>query len=46
VLAVDSDPLHLRMARANAQVYGVAADVTTVAADVRDAALAGAGGCS
>jgi hypothetical protein len=41
VLAVDRDPLHLRMARANAEVYGVAAGVTTVAADVRDADLAG-----
>jgi hypothetical protein len=44
VLAVDRQPLHLRMARANAEVYGVAAGVTTVAADVRDIALDGAGG--
>jgi SAM-dependent methyltransferase len=44
VLAVDSDPLHLRMARANAEVYGVADGVSTVAANVRDVALAGAGG--
>ena len=28
VLAVDSQPLHLRMARANAEAYGVAAGVT------------------
>jgi THUMP domain-like/RNA cap guanine-N2 methyltransferase len=40
MLAVDSRPLHLRMARANAEVYGVAAGVTTVAADVRDLGLA------
>ena len=32
VLAVDRDPLHLRMALANAGVYGVAAGVTAVAA--------------
>jgi hypothetical protein len=44
VLAVDTQPLHLRMARANAEVYGVAAGVTTVAADVRDIALDSAGG--
>ena len=43
VLAVDTQPLHLRMARANAEVYGVAAGVTTVAADVRDIALGSAG---
>jgi len=43
VLAVDRDELHLRMARANAAVYGVAADVTAVAADVRDVAQAGTG---
>ena len=41
VLAVDRDPLHLRMALANAGVYGVAAGVTAVAADVRDASLRG-----
>ena len=41
VLAVDSDPLHLRIARANAGVLGVAGSVTTVAADVRDASLDG-----
>ncbi|MGE5133789.1 MAG: THUMP-like domain-containing protein [Gemmatimonadota bacterium] len=39
VLAVDSDPLHLRIARANAEVLGVAGNVTTLAADVRDAGL-------
>jgi SAM-dependent methyltransferase len=43
VLAVDRDPLHLRMAQANAGVYGVAAGVTAVAADVREAALGGVG---
>jgi hypothetical protein len=41
VLAVDRDPLHLRMAEANAAVHGVAGHVTAVCADVRDAALAG-----
>jgi predicted RNA methylase len=41
VLAVDRDPLHLRMALANAGVYGVAAGVTTVAADVREVSLGG-----
>ena len=41
VLAVDRDPLHLRMARANAEVLGVAGNVSTAAADVRDASLAG-----
>jgi hypothetical protein len=44
VLAVDSNPLHVRMARANAGAYGVAGGVTTVAADVRDVALASADG--
>jgi hypothetical protein len=39
VLAVDRDPLHLRMALANAGAYGVAAGVTAVAADVRDLSL-------
>jgi hypothetical protein len=42
VLAVDSDPLHLRIARANAGALGVAASVTTRDGDVRDAGLAGA----
>ncbi len=41
VLAVDRDPLHLRMALANAGAYGVAAGVTAAAADVRDASLRG-----
>jgi SAM-dependent methyltransferase len=41
VLAVDRDPLHLRMARENAAVHGVAEHVTTLAADVRDVDLAG-----
>ena len=41
VLAVDRDPLHLRMALANAAAYGVAAGVTAVAADVRDVSLGG-----
>jgi SAM-dependent methyltransferase len=40
VLAVDRDPLHLRMARANAEVHGVAGNVTTAEGDVRDADLA------
>jgi SAM-dependent methyltransferase len=40
VLAVDRDPLHLRMALANAGAYGVAG-VTAVAADVRDVSLGG-----
>jgi SAM-dependent methyltransferase len=42
VLAVDADPLHARMARENAAVYGVAGGVTAVAADVRDIGVAGA----
>jgi SAM-dependent methyltransferase len=41
VLAVDRDPLHLRMARANAGVYGVAAGLSAVAADVREVRLGG-----
>ena len=41
VLAVDRDPLHLRMAVANAGVYGVAAGVTAIAADVREVSLGG-----
>src|SRR5499427_6294632 len=40
-LAVDRDPLHLRMALANAGAYGAAADVTAVAADVRGLRLRG-----
>lgn len=41
VLAVDRDPLHLRIAQANAEVYGVAQGVTPMVADVRDVDLAG-----
>ena len=41
VLAVEHDQLHLRMARANAEAYGVAGRVTTMLADVRDAGLTG-----
>jgi SAM-dependent methyltransferase len=41
VLAVDRDPLHLRMARANAEVYAVAAGVSWREADVRDTSLDG-----
>ena len=41
VLAVDRDPLHVRMALANAGAYGVAAGVTAVAADVRVVSLGG-----
>jgi len=41
VLAVDHDRLHLRMAQANADVYGVAAGLSTVAADVREVSLGG-----
>ncbi|MGO9781640.1 MAG: class I SAM-dependent methyltransferase [Streptosporangiaceae bacterium] len=41
VLAVDRDPVHLRMAAYNAEVYDGAAGVRTVAADVRDISLAG-----
>src|SRR5262249_56443013 len=44
VLAVDRDPLHLRMALANTRAYGVAAGVTAVAADVRDLSLRGVDG--
>ena len=41
VLAVDRDLLHLRMAEANAEAYGVEHGVTTSASDARDADLAG-----
>lgn len=41
VLAVDLDPVHLAMAKANTGVYGVAHDVRTLRTDVRDADLAG-----
>src|ERR1019366_9444098 len=37
VLAVDRDLLHLRMAEANAEAYGVEHGVTTSASDARDA---------
>jgi SAM-dependent methyltransferase len=41
VLAVDRDPLHLRIARVNAGVYGAAAGLTLMHGDVRDVDLAG-----
>jgi SAM-dependent methyltransferase len=41
VLAVDRDRLHVAMAQANAAAYGVADQVSTVAADVREADLTG-----
>ncbi len=41
VLAVDRDPVHLRMALANAAAYGVAGRVMVRAADVREADLGG-----
>lgn len=41
VLAVDRDPLHLRMAGLNADAYGVGDAVTAVHADVRDVDLSG-----
>jgi len=41
VLAVDVDPLHLRMAQANAAAYGVAGNVRAALADVREIGLAG-----
>lgn len=41
VLAVDLDPVHLRMATLNARVYEVAAAVRTACADVREADLTG-----
>jgi SAM-dependent methyltransferase len=41
VVAVDRDPLHLRMATLNADAYGVGAAVTAVHADVRDVDLSG-----
>ncbi|MGH3883933.1 MAG: class I SAM-dependent methyltransferase [Pseudonocardiaceae bacterium] len=43
-LAVDLDEVHLRMAVLNAQVYGVAAGVRAVRADVRSVDLAGIDG--
>jgi SAM-dependent methyltransferase len=39
VVAVDRDPLHLRMAELNANAYGVGAAVTAVQADVREVDL-------
>jgi hypothetical protein len=36
VLAVDRDPVHLRMAGLNAAAYGVAGQITPLLADVRD----------
>jgi len=41
VVAVDRDPLHLRMAALNADVYGVGDGVTAVHDDVRDVDLSG-----
>ena len=41
VLAVDRDPLHLRMAELNARVYGVEANVEAIEADVRTVGLDG-----
>jgi len=41
VLAVDHDPLHLRMAQLNAEAYGVAGAVRAVRADARHVDLAG-----
>jgi hypothetical protein len=39
VLAVDRDPLHVRMALANAAVHGVAGNVTAITAEARQADL-------
>jgi hypothetical protein len=44
VIAVDWDPLHLRMAEANAAAHGLDSAITTAASDVRDVDLAGVGG--
>jgi THUMP domain-like/RNA cap guanine-N2 methyltransferase len=41
VLAVDSDPVHLRMAQLNAEVYGVSGNVTARLADARAVDLGG-----
>jgi hypothetical protein len=41
VLAVDRDPVHLRMGVLNARAYGVDENVTSVQCDVRDVPLAG-----
>jgi SAM-dependent methyltransferase len=43
VLAVDTDPLALRVARANAEVYGAAGAVTFCHDDARSVSLAGVG---
>jgi predicted RNA methylase len=43
-IAVDLDPLHLRMAQLNAEVYGAAAGLKTVRDDVRNVELAGVDG--
>jgi hypothetical protein len=43
VMGVDRDPVHVRMAAANADVYGAGSRVTTAGGDVRDADLTGAG---
>jgi hypothetical protein len=42
-LAVDTDPVHLRMAAVNAAVYGAGNGVQTVLADAREVALDGVG---
>jgi hypothetical protein len=39
VLAVDLDPVHLRLASINAAIYGVDAGIMSLCADVRDAVL-------
>ncbi len=44
VMAVDLDPLHLRIAWLNAEVYGAAAGLETVRDDVRNVGLAGVDG--
>jgi hypothetical protein len=41
VLAVDLDPVHLRLAEINARVYGVESGVTALVSDVRDVPLDG-----
>ena len=43
-LAVDRDPVHLRMARLNAEAYGLADRVRTAGTDVRHADLTGVAG--
>jgi SAM-dependent methyltransferase len=43
VLGVDRDRVHLRMARVNAEVYGVSGQVSTLESDVREVDLAGVG---